>query len=164
MLRAPAASLLLALGLSACSQPALEPLESAAELQITPTQDVFRWGDPAEGLAVEATVSNTGTLSYYSRLGDGFNAADEQDLLFVAEGTSAWLERREGSTWVAVERPFLVEGTKVVRLRGGAEYRLVATLTDRDQTGTFRFRVTVGLDPDGTGSQSEAVSSTFSIE
>lgn len=164
MLRAPASSLLLALGLSACAQPAFEPLASAAEIRITPSQDVFRWGDPAEGLSVEATVSNTGTLSYYSSLGDGFNAADEQDLLFVAEGTSAWLERREGATWVAVERPFLIEGTKVVRLRGGADYRLVATLNDRDQTGTFRFRVTFGVDPDGTGPQSEALSPPFTIE
>ena len=136
-----------------------------SDIAVTTTASVYRWDDVANGagLTIDATLSNNGTREYYARLGDGFNFAEEQSQLYVANGSDAYLERSESAEWVAAERATLIEGVGVVVLRPGGSYLLMAYVTGPRITGVFRLRVEYDRDADGAEAAGESVSNSFEI-
>jgi hypothetical protein len=116
---------------------------------------------PSSGQGVRATLGNTADQSFYSRLGDAFNGALDQNPLFVANGSDASLEREQGSDWVAVTGAVLIEGVKIVSLQPGKSYDLIAQ-TSAATAG--RYRIVVAYRNSVTAEPTQrAVSATFEV-
>lgn len=155
----------LMLGISGCSDSVGSSWNVNTDVTISLSKSIYRWDEipPSDGLAVTATVENQGDQVYFSRLGDGFNSLDEQDLLYVATGSDAFLERSTSGSWHQVERATLVEGVKVVTLNPSGSYTLMAYLLGDRITGTFRLRIAFGTSSDGEEPAGEAISQTLEI-
>ena len=92
-------------------------------------------------LYVQATVTNTSAgQDFYSNVGDGFDAALEQSILFAANGTQAVLERRGLMGWVSAPYGQMIEGSRFVILRAGGAYRLDAFVAP-SSPGVYRIRL-----------------------
>jgi hypothetical protein len=142
---------LAAAGLTACSSnSAISPeAETDAQNQIAAGKVQVSVGkraySPADlgpsGVGVNATLNNSADQTFYSKLGDAFNSAAEQNPLSVSNGSDATLEREEGARWVAVQTPQMIEGVKAVELRPGKSYELVARASAAVPTGRYRIVV-----------------------
>jgi hypothetical protein len=143
-------SLLLLFGsvLAACSAndslQTTDPVSGivAGQITIALAKTTYSVSDltPSSGQGVRATLGNTADQPFYSRIGDAFNGAAEQSPLFVANGSDAALEREQGSDWIAVTGMQLVEGVKVVTLRPGKTYELIA---QSSAAAAGRYRITI---------------------
>jgi hypothetical protein len=164
-------ALLLVVGgaLAACSGhdngQATDPTNSIAAGQITIAlaKTVYTMGElsPSSGQGVRATLGNTADQSFYSRLGDAFNGALDQNPLFVANGSDASLEREQGSDWVAVTGAVLIEGVKIVSLQPGKSYDLIA---QSSAATAGRYRIVVAYRNSVTAEPTQrAVSATFEV-
>jgi hypothetical protein len=153
------------LGAGACSDSVSSVPDLEADIAVATPELEYHWDnlEPGNGLAIQALLTNQGTRSYYARLGDAFNAMDEQSVLFVATGSDAFLDRAVSSEWVPVERATLIEGVKVVALTPGSTYTLMTYFLGGNTTGTFRLRVQYMTSPDSGEITGEAVSPPFEI-
>jgi len=95
--------------------------------------------DPGSGNGVRATLVGSTEQPYYSRLGDAFNGALDQNPLFVAEGSDGSLERQSGGSWVKVVGVPLVEGVREVVISTSKSYSLIAHASPPIQAGTYRI-------------------------
>ena len=149
--------------ISGCSfglgDPTLQTESLDGDVTLTTSATSYDW----EGTGIEAALANVGGQPYYARLGDAFNAAEEQEVLFAAFGSDAYLERLEGDTWVAVDRVFLVEGVKFVVLYPNSTYTLFAHFTGPKVAGTYRLRVEYYDGADGGPKVGDAVSNPFEV-
>jgi hypothetical protein len=134
------------------------PATLHADVTVTTSANVYRWDDGT----VDATLSNIGSQPYYARLGDAFSA-EEQDVLFAANGSDGYLERLDGGTWVSADRASLIEGVRFVVLNPNTTYVLQANLTGPNAPGTYRLRVDYFDSVDGGTKVGEAVSNQFVI-
>jgi len=130
------------------------------DVTLTTSANSYEWDS---GTGIEATITNHGERPYFARLGDGFNGDMEQAVLFAAAGSDGYVERRDGDSWVPLERLFLIEGVRFVVLKPGSSYTLFAHLTGRKVTGTHRLRVDY-FDSEGGGAKvGEAISPHFVV-
>jgi hypothetical protein len=97
--------------------------------------------DPGSGNGVRATLLGSTERSYYSRLGDAFNAALDQNPLFVAEGSDGSLERQSGNSWIRVAGVPLVEGVRDVVISTSKSYGIIAHASPPIQAGTYRMTI-----------------------
>lgn len=120
---------------------------AAGNLDISVQKSEYQWTPEDLGASrqIQATIRNNSTLTYFSKLGDGFNSSIDQDNLFVADGSGASIERfNPDGMWSAMPRDLLIEGTRFVALRPQTSYRLTAAplyLWRGDESGQFRFKV-----------------------
>ena len=128
-------ALLLSGVLAACSgndnsQSSTDPTNSIAAgvITIALPKNIYTTTElnPSSGQGIRATLGNTSDQPFYSMLGDAFNGALDQNPLFVANGSDASLERQQGSDWVAVSGVQMIEGVKVVSIKPGQSYELIA--------------------------------------
>src|SRR4051794_8204552 len=91
---------LIALLIIACGGQTTEAADAADVLLQGPTLTTDKSAysradlDPGSGQGVRGTLVGSSERSFYSRLGDAFNGAVDQDPLFVAEGSDGALERQ----------------------------------------------------------------------
>ncbi len=161
--------LLLGGALAACSGydkgQATDPTNSivAGQITIALAKNIYSTGDldPSSGQGVRATLGNTADQPFYSRLGDAFNGAIDQNPLFVAMGSDASLEREQGSDWVAVSGAVLIEGVKVVSLQPGKSYELIAHAS---AATAGHYRIVVAYRNSATAEPTHrTVSATFEV-
>ena len=152
---------------AACSSDESDPLAadvSLAGLEVTLPQTTYARSDLdiTSGPGVRARIVNGTAQPYYSRLGDAFNGAVEQDPLWVATGSDGALERADGAAWAAVEGVFLVEGVREVTLRTGKSNELIAHAPPGVAPG--RYRIVVALRPaPGAAVAVRVASPTFEV-
>lgn len=96
-----------------------------------------RWTGSGQ-VGLRATVENVSERDFHALVGDGFNSAPEQENVFAALGTSAAVERFDGTRWADATSSALVEGSRYVVLRSGRSYTLLAAT--RDEPGVYRIR------------------------
>ncbi|MFN8580445.1 MAG: hypothetical protein U0163_05630 [Gemmatimonadaceae bacterium] len=112
----------------------------------------------------QATLRNGGARSLYTKIGDAFNGAIEQDPLYTSLGSDAEVEvQRSTGVWSSITVGLLTEGTRFVELKPGKSYRLMATGDPTTFRGQARVRVRYSENADGSGQQSVAYSNTFEI-
>ena len=156
--------------LSACSggydnAQTTDPTNSIAAgvLTITLPKNIYTTADvnPSSGQGIRATLGNTSDQPYYSMLGDAFNGAIDQNPLYVANGSDASLERQQGSDWVAVSGVQMIEGVKLVSIKPGKSYELIAHSSGAT-AGNYRIVVAYrnSLTADATR---RVVSATFEV-
>jgi len=157
----------LALSLACGTEASLGVVPAEGVLSTQTGSAVYDWNANAvEGtLHITATVTNTGTVPVYARLGDAFNAAEEQETLFAAASSDGRVERQAGDTWLTLPGSYLVEGFKTVVLMPGRSYTLHAPIPGPQVTGIARIRITWFEDADdvGTATPHEDVSNIFEI-
>ena len=156
--------------LAACSggydnSQATDPTNSIAAgvLTIALPKNIYTTADlnPSSGQGIRATLGNTSDQPFYSKLGDAFNGAIDQNPLFVANGSDASLEREQGSDWVAVSGAQLIEGVKVVSIQPGKSYELIAHSSGAT---AGRYRIVVAYRNSATADPTRrAVSATFEV-
>jgi hypothetical protein len=100
--------------------------------------------------------------SFYSRIGDAFNGALDQNPIYIAAGTDGAIERQSGDSWTAAESGILVEGVREVVLSAGKTYVALVPLSHPVPTGTYRLRVSV-RDKSGGDVTRTIVSPAFQI-
>lgn len=134
-------------------------------LVITPSKTSYDWKETTtEGTGIVATVKNTSTTTFYAKLGDAFNSSLDQPDLFVAEGSTGFIERTgDGSNWSEVERLLLVEGVRSISLRPNQTYTLRAFSSGTKVTGTYRLRIDYHDSLDGGGSTYRDYSPAFTV-
>jgi hypothetical protein len=158
---------LLTLSLACGTQDSLGVVPGEGVLSIQTGSIVYDWNANAvEGtLYVMATVTNTRTTPVYARLGDAFDAADEQETLFAAASSDGRVERQAGDTWLTLPGGYLVEGFKTVVLMPGRTYALHAPIPAPRVTGIARIRITWFDHADGVGTATphDDVSNTFEL-
>lgn len=117
--------------------------EGGGHLTIRTERTYYRWSELLAGRRIRASLTNTSDQTWYATLGDRFAAGLDQGQLFIAEGSSGYLEHAvPGPTWRPMARGYLVEGVRMVALRPGTMYVLEAVLSGlAPATGTFRLRV-----------------------
>jgi hypothetical protein len=155
-----ALSLTLAALLGSCSSDASGPLiQTSSSLTITIEKASYTWDEVhvGSGPGVRGTITNVSDRTFTARLGDGF-AGEEQDLLYVANGSDGALERAEGSAWIAVSGAQLIEGVRQVTLRPGRTYGFIAQPSGEKRTGTYRIVVTFR-----DGEEHRVISQTFEV-
>jgi hypothetical protein len=114
------------------------------------------------GAGISATLTAAADKPYYSRLGDAFNSAIDQNQLFIAEGSDGVVERQSGNNWVKASGGILVEGVREVVLTPGKTYPVHASLSTPIQTGTYRL--TVFVSETAGGAKNLAIrSATFEV-
>jgi hypothetical protein len=152
---------------AACSSETLQPeLDDAAvaALEITVPKAAYTHAelDVGSGPGLRARIVNQTGQAYYSRLGDAFNGAVEQDPVWVANGSDGALQRADGASWVAVDGVFLIEGIREVRLGAGKSYELIAHTPASAPAGRYRVVVSYRSAPGGavTG---RAASAAFEV-
>jgi hypothetical protein len=158
---------LLALSLACGSEASLGILPGEGVLSIQTGQSAYDWtANAVEGtLYVTATVTNTGTVPVYARLGDAFNSATEQQTIFAAEASDGRVERQAGDAWLTLPGAHLIEGFKTVVLMPGRSYELQAPVPGPRVTGVARIRITWFEDASavGTGTPHHDFSNTFEL-
>ncbi len=99
-------------------------------------------------LYIHSTLENRSTNIYYSKVGDFFNSASEQDLLFIAENSAGYLEKYNelDNLWYEVKNilPPLIEGSRFVSIKQFKLYSIHASLyikKDEEEKGIYRFRI-----------------------
>ena len=115
--------------------------------------------------AYTITITNTGTVPVYARLGDAFNSATEQQTIFAAQASDGRVERQAGDAWLTLPGAHLIEGFKTVVLMPGRSYELQAPVPGPRITGLARIRITWFDDASavGTGTPHQDVSNTFEL-
>jgi hypothetical protein len=144
------AILVLALLMSSCgrstevvtSAPA-DANDAAHVLVVTTSKTTYSWDEVGpHGGGIVATIVNPVAHDYFSRVGDGFNSSMDQPTTYIAMGTEATVERQKrDASWSAVPTGILIEGSRVVALRGSGRYQLRGILTEPSQVGTLRIRL-----------------------
>ncbi len=138
----------------------------ASELSIVPEKSSYTWSEVSSGgSGITAVVTNNGTQTAYARMGDAFNSADEQEVIYAALGSDGKVELEAGSSWTTLPTGILIEGVKTITLKPGKSYRLHASLQGPQVTGTARIRIVWFTDADDVGStnSNESYSETFEI-
>jgi hypothetical protein len=153
---------LIALVIVACGGQTTEAVGPADVLPQGPTlttdKSVYSRADldPGSGQGVRATLDGSSEKSFYSRLGDAFNGAVDQDPLFVAEGSDGALERQSGGNWVKAAGVPLVEGVREIVIARGKSYTVIAHLSAPVQAGTYRITIKIRETAGGTASATVA--------
>jgi hypothetical protein len=129
-------------GLAGCSNATAPPVdEAASNFRIELDQREYTQGEASER-GIRATVTSTACdQDFYSNVGDGFNSALEQPTIFAALGTQAVIARRvSAQVWKNASAGQLVEGSRIVVLSAGSNYRLVGSIAP-SAPGTYRIRL-----------------------
>ena len=140
---------LIALLIVACGGQTTEAVGAADVLPQGPTLTTDKSAysradlDPGTGQGVRATLIGSSEKSFYSRLGDAFNGAVDQDPLFVAEGSDGALERQSGGTWVKAAGVPLVEGVREIVITRAKSYSVIAHASAPIQAGTYRITIKI---------------------
>lgn len=94
-------------------------------------------------IGVSATIVNTSTDTFYTRLGDFYGGGIDQNNLFMAGGTDGYFEISSGKNyWKELSRPILTEGGEVVRILPSKKYSLIASaFMDSIYFGRCRLRI-----------------------
>lgn len=135
-------------GLVACTSP-VKPLIPVPQrvgdgfLTIQTEKSGYTWAEVSlRGAGIRATLVNHTDRSFYARLGDGFNAALEQERLHIAEGSHAFVEQWVSpSSWRILERAVLIEGVGTIVLRPHGTYTLHGHVLGPENAGVFQLRV-----------------------
>src|SRR6185503_9592823 len=98
---------------------------------------------------IRGTIRNTSDQMLFSAIGDAMIGSAEQDLLLISNFSDGKVERLVGSdAWTRVPTLTSIEGTRLVLLRPGREYRFIGQLSGTPQVGTHRvsisYRTTLG--------------------
>jgi hypothetical protein len=133
----------------ACGGQTTEALRGADVLPQGPTLTTDKSAysradlDPGSGQGIRATLVGSSEKSFYSRLGDAFNGAVDQNPLFVAEGSDGTLERQSGGTWVKTAGVPLVEGVREIVISPAKSYTVIAPASAPIQAGTYRLTIKI---------------------
>jgi hypothetical protein len=135
-------------GLTACSSP-VKPLSGVplrvgdGFLTIRTEQSEYTWAEVSpQGAGVRATLVNHTDRAFYARLGDAMGAPSEQEMLYIAEGSDAFVEQWVSpSSWRTLDRALFFEGVRTVLLRPHATYTLQGLALGPASTGVFQLRV-----------------------
>ncbi|MBD3290722.1 hypothetical protein GF337_18090, partial [candidate division KSB1 bacterium] len=96
-------ALLLLSVLFCASENGISPIPDNSRLSIETSREVYSWkaGGGDRYIVIEGTIENTTDTTFYSRLGDGFGSA-EQNQMFFAGNSAGFLEKYDGRspTWV----------------------------------------------------------------
>ncbi len=114
------------------------------KLEIKTEKSEYYIGEDFYNMAfVRSTVLNTSSDTFYSKLGDGFNASIDQDVLQIAKGTEGYFEQNIGDNkWENLNLGILIEGSRIIRILPLKEYDLHAiAYLDSNSVGKFRLRV-----------------------
>lgn len=149
------------------TDPTLElAREAGSELSIVLNKTSYSWSEISSGGdGITATVTNNGSEPVYARMGDAFNAADEQEMIFAALGSDGAVQLQSGASWTSHPTAILFEGVKTIVLKPGVSYKLHAMLQAPQVAGTARIRIVWWTDPNdvgGDGAQ-ESTSAAFEI-
>jgi hypothetical protein len=131
---------------ASCSGP-VESTEQKSQIVagtvvVTVAKSTYTW-DEASTDGVRGTLKNTSDATIYSKIGDGFNSAIEQDPLYISQFSDGSVERSVGTNeWVKAETAILIEGTRFIVLRPGQSYEFIAPVSGSRQAGTYRIAVT----------------------
>ncbi|MBV6522527.1 MAG: hypothetical protein MNPFHGCM_02675 [Gemmatimonadaceae bacterium] len=116
------------------------------------------------GSGLDVTVRNAGSRVVYTKAGDGFDPADEQDPFYVSAGSDAVVEGRGGSgVWTELDMGVAIEGTKYIALKPGKTYRLIGTISAPAFRGQARVRVRYSSSADRNGQQAVDYSNVFEV-
>jgi hypothetical protein len=121
--------------------------------------------DEASTWGIRATVTNTSKdANFFANVGDGFNSALDQPVIFAAMGTHAIIERQvSGTKWTNANAGALIEGSRFVRLSAGKSYDLEGSIAPKSP-GTYRVRLDYFTrDDDPTETPHHAYSTMFSV-
>lgn len=161
----PLVRLLAAAVLVACSGSTSEVQRgdlAATGLSLTTAKPTYSVAEVAPGNAgIRAALAAAPDKPYYSRLGDAFNGAADQNPLYIAEGTDGVIQRQAGGGWVNVSSGILVEGVREVVLSPGKTYDIVVTLSPPVQTGTYRLQVSAA---ESAGGERKVVARSASFQ
>lgn len=151
-------------------------VDDSGKLTIYTDKSVYEWipdtqdSNPASVLITGTIFHNLKTV-FFTRMGDGFNSSDDQDLLYIASGTTAYVQKYDANskTWDNVsEIGPLSAGVRFVTLKNDKTYEVQTYLVNKNNligTGLFRFKVdyyTV-MDPSGTDQNYTDYSNIFEI-
>lgn len=120
-------------------------------LFIRTENEIYEWqyGDDEikKRIVIQGVLENISGNIYYSKVGDGFNAADEQDPLHIADNSAGYLEKydEKNNSWNEVKLlGFLIEGSRYISMKPSKTYTIHAYLSiglDKEEKGIYRFRI-----------------------
>ncbi|MEE9430267.1 MAG: hypothetical protein V3V16_04455 [Melioribacteraceae bacterium] len=93
--------------------------------------------------SISGTLLNSTQDTFYSNLGDAFNSNFDQENLTIAYQTDGYFEYKLiDKTWKNIEQFRLIEGSKIIRLLPGVEYKISASaIVDTNKLGEHRIRI-----------------------
>lgn len=146
------------------SDAALAPAGSGT-LTITTSTTVSAVVINSGGAGLEATVRNNGSQTVYTRAGDAFNGAQEQDPIYTSNDSDAEVEGKNSyGAWTQLDTGVMVEGTKYVALKPGKTYRLISVINAPTFRGQARIRLAYSTMPDASGTVAVDYSNVFEIQ
>ncbi len=159
---------MIALLIVACGGQTTEALRATDGLSQGPTLTTDKSAyaradlDPGSGQGIRATLVGSSEKAFYSRLGDAFNGAVDQDPLFVAEGSDGTLERQSGGIWIKAAGVPLVEGVREIVITPAKSYTVIAHASAPIQAGSYRITIKI-RDVAGGGVSATIASPPFDV-
>jgi hypothetical protein len=145
--------------------------EGNGNLLINIIPDAYSWStvDSGEVLYLSSNLTNLSDDVYYSRVGDRFNAALDQDHLSIASNTNAFIEmhNNDNATWEIVNCAVLIEGSRFVSIIPNKTYTLDGCIPHNQiYTGKFRIRIDYynNIEPTTSDTVFKDYSNTFTIK
>ena len=145
------------------------------ELFIKTYKDIYTWQSSESGkvIHIQGTLKNISKNRYYSKVGDRYNSASEQDLLLIAENSAGSIEKYNevDNLWYEVKNvlALLIEGSKFVSIKPPLLYYIYADLSikeNEEEKGIYRFRIDYydNENPDSNTLPYWSYSNTFEIK
>lgn len=155
----------LAAFIAACAPELVVPSASAGNLVIRTQGSIAANAIAFGGAGLQATLHNTSSQTFYAKIGDAFNSADEQDPLATSQGSDGVVEGKGAmSSWFPLTQGVMVEGTKYIALKPGKTYQLVSLVAESGYRGQARIRVRYSDAPNANGMIYFDYSNAFEIK
>ena len=129
-----------------CGKNPVEP--ESEKLSIKTEKNIYIWqlGESNKILYIKGALENISKNIYYSKLGDFYNSASEQDPLFIERYSGGHLEKYNevNSIWYEINILADLEGSKFVCIKPSKIYSIDAYLLvkkDEEEKGKYRFRI-----------------------
>jgi len=139
-------------------------LAGSGNLTITTSTTVSAAAINNGGSGLEATVRNNGSQTVYTKAGDTFNSAEEQDPFHTSNDSDAEVEgKNSNGAWTQLDTGIMIEGTKYIALKPGKTYRLISVINAPTFRGQARIRLAYSTVPDASGTVAVDYSNVFEI-
>lgn len=113
-------------------------------ITVNPAEYSFSNLNSGNVLNISAILSNQSDKVYYAEIGDFYNSSTDQDNIYIAGNTQAFVEmfNSDDIVWKTIFRSFLIEGSRFVSIKPAKMYYLHGCIPHNEKyVGKYRIKI-----------------------
>jgi len=127
------------------SNPLINEEDFSRKLELKTEKSQYKLEDISNEnyVFIKTTLTNTSSDTFYTILGDSFNAIIDQENLSIAKYTDGYFEKNViNNTWENLNLGSLYQGSRIIRILPSNKYNVTASAySDSNIEGKFRLKV-----------------------